>query len=192
MNNTIFETQRLIVRTATVDDVDLYYHLWTDPRVMAMVGFPRGMRISRDEIMERLIKQPGDEFGRLLVIELKNTGQPIGECWLGNPGGNAIVEPDVKLLPAFWGNHYGVEVWKELVNYIFNHTEFEIIQATPNVENIASIKMQVAAGAVWVGEDTGQFPEAMRQDTTPVHYYIYQIQRADWQWKIEHATRIEP
>lgn len=180
-NTVIFETKRLIVRTATVEDVDLYYRLWTNPQVMAMVGFPRGLRITRAEIKERLLKQGEGEFGRLLVVGLKTTGQAIGECWLGNPNEKEIVEPDVKLLPAFWGNKYGVEAWKSLVDYLFTHTDCKIVQATPNVENIASIKMQEAAGGVRAGEDIGSPPESMGEETTPVRYYIYQVQRSDWQ-----------
>ena len=56
----IFETRRLNVRAATLADVDLYDALWNNPRVMAYVGFPDGMRISREEIAEKLSKQGGD------------------------------------------------------------------------------------------------------------------------------------
>jgi RimJ/RimL family protein N-acetyltransferase len=46
----IFQTRRLHVRTATEVDVDLFYDLWTDPRVMTNVGFPSGLSISREEV----------------------------------------------------------------------------------------------------------------------------------------------
>ena len=51
----------------------------------------------------------------------------------------------------------------------------------PRVENIASIKMQEAAGMVRTGEDVYEFPESMRDFTMPVHCYIYKITREDWQ-----------
>ena len=53
----VFETERLITRIATVDDVDLFYALWTNPQVMANVGFPHGLRITRSELKDRLLKQ---------------------------------------------------------------------------------------------------------------------------------------
>ena len=81
----VFETERLVVRTATVEDADLFYALWTDPRVMKHVGFPQGLRITQSELEERLSKQRGSEFERLLVVELKATGQAIGECKLDTP-----------------------------------------------------------------------------------------------------------
>lgn len=177
----IFVTERLVVRIATDEDVDLFYALWTDPRVMKNVGFSHGMRLERRELEERLSQQGKSEFGQLLVVELKATGQAIGECWLSSPDEAGVTEPDVKLLPEFWGHKYGVEVWHALVGYEFTHTAYEVVHGTPNVNNMASIKMQEAAGGVRMGEDVGQFSESMRDYTVPVHYYIYQVRRADWE-----------
>jgi len=177
----VFETERLIVRTATAEDVDLFYALWTNPQVMKNVGFPHGLRITRSELKERLSKQGRSEFEQLLVVELKATGQAIGECKLSDPDGEGIAEPDIKLLPGFWGQKYGVEAWSELVAYQFTHTDCDAVQTTPNVDNIASIKMQEAIGGVRIGEDVYQFPESMRDYTTPVHHYMYRVYRADWE-----------
>jgi RimJ/RimL family protein N-acetyltransferase len=177
----VFETERLTVRTATAADADLFHALWTDPRVMAHVGFAQGMPIARSELRERLSRAGTTECDRLLVVELKATGQAIGQCALSRPDKQGISEPDLKLLPAFWGHKYGLEVWRELVAYQFAHTDCAIVAATPNVENIASINMQEAVGGVRVGEAVYQFPEAMREFTTAVHHYVYHVKRADWQ-----------
>ena len=181
VHSSILETERLAVRIASVGDVDLYYALWTDPRVMAYIGFPQGLRITRSQLEHRLSRQGESEFDQLLIVELKSTGQAIGECKLGRPDEEGIAELDCKLLPAFWGHKYGTEVWRALVAYEFDHTDCKAVQATPNVENIASIKMQEAAGAVRVGEATYEFPESMRDYTTPVHHYFYRVDRADWE-----------
>jgi len=181
-HSVVFETERLIVRAATVTDIDLFYALWTNPQVMTNVGFPQGLRITRSELKDRLLKQRGSEFEQLLVIELKVTGQAIGECKLSRPNNEeGIAEPDIKLLPAYWGHKYGLEVWRELVVYQFTHTDCDAIQTTPHVDNIASIKMQEAVGGVRVGEDVYHFPESMRDYTTSVHHYIYRVYRGDWQ-----------
>ena len=177
----VFETERLVVRIAAGEDVDLFYALWTDPLVMKNVGFPHGLRLARGELEERLSQQGESEFGQLLVVELKATGQAIGECWLSWPDEGGITEPDVKLLPEFWGHRYGIEVWRALVDYEFTHTACDFVHGTPNVDNTASIKMQEAAGGVRIGEDVGQFPESMRDDTVPVHYFIYRVRRTDWE-----------
>ncbi len=178
---TVFETERLSIRTATAADVDLFHALWTDPRVMKNVGFPRGLHVARSEIEERLVRQSGSEFEQLLVVVLKATGQAIGECKLSTPDDEGLVEPDLKLLPMFWGHQYGTEAWRALVAYQFAHTACTAVQGTPNIENMASIKMQEAAGGVRIGEGVFEFPESMRGHTTPVHHYVYRLYRADWE-----------
>ncbi len=183
----VFETERLVVKTATVEDTDLFYALWTDPRVMRNVGFLGGLPVTQDELRKTLSEQKGSEFQRLLVVQLKATGQIIGECKLSLPNENGIAEPDLKLLPQYWGQKYGVEIWCGLVDHQFTHSDCSVVQATPNIENAASIKMQEAVGLMRISESVHLFPEHMQSYTTPVHHYIYQINRADWHTK--QATR---
>ena len=177
----IFTTERLVVRAATVQDIELIYELWTDPRVMANVGFPHGLRTTREEIEERLRKPYDSEFERLLVVELEDTGQPIGQCYMHLPDEKGISETDIKLLPGFWGHKYGVETKRGLVAHLFTNTNCTAVGASPNVGNIASIKMQESVGGVRVGEAVYEFPEYMRDHTTPVHHYIYHVYREDWE-----------
>ncbi|MBN1657508.1 MAG: GNAT family N-acetyltransferase [Anaerolineae bacterium] len=177
----VFDTERLVIRPAAEQDVELLYELWTDPRVMAYVGFPHGLRITRQEIEQRLQEPFESEFERVLVVERKDTGQAIGECGMHAPDEAGIAGTDVKLLPAFWGHRYGVEVKRGLVSHLFTHTRCTAVEATPNVDNVASIKMQEAVGGVRTGEQVYEFPESMRDYTTPVHHYIYRVHREDWE-----------
>jgi RimJ/RimL family protein N-acetyltransferase len=177
----IFTTERLVVRLAVPDDVDLYLRLWTDPRVMTNVGFPQGLRIARETILERISKSTESEFDRLLVIEISSTRQAIGECKLGQPNAEGVATTDVKLLPDFWGHRYGVEVKRGLLNHLFTHTSCRSVEATPNVNNAASIKMQEAVGGARLGETTHVFPPSMQSYTKPVRYFIYSVSRATWE-----------
>jgi RimJ/RimL family protein N-acetyltransferase len=177
----VFETKRLKVRTAILDDVELFHELWTNPQVMSNVGFPRGLRISQGEIKDTILKPVESEFEKMLVVVLKTGNQPIGECKMHPPNQDGIAETDVKLLPRHWGNRYGVEIKRGLLDYLFTHTDCDAVQATPNVNNIASIKMQEAVGGKRVGEEVYQFPESMRDFTTPVHHYIYRVYRRTWE-----------
>ena len=177
----VFETERLIVRKATLGDVEMFYALWTNPQVMENVGFPQGLRVTRTQV-EKLIWEQGDgvDNGRLVII-LKATGEKLGEAALHPPDETGIAETDVKLLPQFWGHKYGVEVKRGLVDYQFTYTNCKVVQASPNVNNIASIKMQEAVGGMRVGEKIHEFPEHMREYTQDVHAYIYHVRREDWE-----------
>jgi RimJ/RimL family protein N-acetyltransferase len=148
---------------------------------MGNVGFPQGLPITRQKIAEQLQGQTGHIFDSRLVVLLRGSNDAIGECKLGRPTKDGIASTDVKLLPQYWGNKYGVEIKQALVDYLFTHTSCAAVEATPNVENVASIKMQEAVGGVRVGEATFQVPETMRHYMVPVHHYIYRVYREDWE-----------
>ena len=176
----VFSTERLHIYVASTDDVELYHRLWNDPRVMANVGFPHGLCLTREEIAAQLKDQAKRILDVRLVIVLRSTGEPIGECKLGSPDADGLSTTDVKLLPAFWGSKYGVEVKRGLVGYLFAHTNCQVVEATPNINNIPSIKMQEAVGGVCVGERTYNFPSEMRDFTQTVHSYVYHVRRETW------------
>jgi RimJ/RimL family protein N-acetyltransferase len=179
----VTETERLQIRRATAADADFYYRLWTNPQVMSQVGFPQGLRISLEEVTALLAKQGEAAFdGRLLIIR-KEDNRPIGEAALHPPELDGIASTDVKLLPDYWGVGYGRETKQALVDYLFTHTDCQVVEATPNQNNIASIKMQEAVGGVCVGDTVYEFPEQMRDYTNPVHALIYHVRREDWEQK---------
>jgi RimJ/RimL family protein N-acetyltransferase len=177
----VFATERLWVRRATVADVAMFYALWNEPRVMGNVGFPRGLGISQEEIRAKIEAQGPTPFDGRLVVISQATGEKLGEAALHRPDAEGIAETDVKLLPQFWGQKYGVEVKRGLIEYLFTHTDCQAVQATPNVNNIASIRMQETVGGVRVGETFFEFPEAMGDKTVPVRAYIYHVRREDWE-----------
>lgn len=177
----VFTTERLKVRLATAVDADYLYDLWTDPQVMEQVGFPQGLPIKHAEIVADLEEFPPTQIlDRCLIVEKKDTGEIIGQCKLGQPDEHGIAETDIKLFSRFWGHKYGQEIKQGLVDYLFRETDCLVVQASPNIENAASIHMQEAVGGVRVGEIRFEFPESMQDYTTPVHAYIYHVHRADW------------
>lgn len=178
----VFETERLQVRLAFPQDAGFVHQLWTEPRVMAFVGFPRGLPITLAEVRDLLARdlEKDTPYDRRLLVALRASGERIGECKLGWPDGAGVSETDVKLLPEFWGHKYGQEVKRGLVDYLFTHTDCRVVQATPNKANAASIRMQEAVGAERVGERHWEAPEGddWRAD---VHAWVYQVRREDWE-----------
>ena len=183
----VIETPRLTIHLAVPEDANIVHALWTDPRVMRNVGFPNGLPITEEEIREDILRRGNSEFEQLLIVRIKQTGTAVGQCLMRSPNEDGISETDVKLNPTYWGQRFGVEIKQGLVDYLFTHTDCKVVQATPNVGNIASVKMQEAVGGVKVGESVYEFPESMRKFTTPVHHYIYQVTRENWK-----RTRREP
>ncbi|MFH1686580.1 MAG: GNAT family protein [bacterium] len=185
----VFETERLRIRRSqpTDKDVEFLHRLWTTPEVMINVGFPQGLRITRDKVHRQLTEQPDSEFEVRLLAIRKADGRIIGECKLGRPDCDGISEGDVKLMPEFWRQGFGGEIKKGLVDYTFAHTDAVIIKATPNQNNIGSQRMQETVGARRVGEHVYRFPEHMRSYTCNVPCYVYHLTREEW----EKRRRIE-
>lgn len=176
----ILSTARLTIQQATLTDADLFYEIWTNPEIMKMVGFPKGLNITMNGIRTRLEMEPDQVFNRLLVAVKTETNETIGECHMHPPNEKGIAGTDIKLLPKFWGNKFGVEIKKGLLEYLFENSDCIAVEATPNVQNIASIKMQEAVNGCLIKTVTYNFPENMQQYTCPVKHHIYHVTREIW------------
>jgi RimJ/RimL family protein N-acetyltransferase len=183
MSIILFETERLLVRLADEGDLNLFDELWHCTSVMWNVGFPNGLPMTRDAIGALLKKQGNDDevFGKRLVIEFLETGTKIGEAKLGKPDEDGISEPDVKLLPAFWGQGYGREVMGAILSYTFENSETKIVQTTPRVTNVGSHRMVEAYGGVRVAEEqVFEVPDGKEGVMQEVPYYTYHVRREDF------------
>jgi len=176
-------TERLIIRPAAAcpEDIDFLYQVWTNHEVMRFVGYPQGLRITREEIKTQLEQYGGSPFDRVLLACLMGDKTPIGECKLGSADDDGIAHTDVKLHPQFWGRGYGKEIKRALVDYLFTHTDCNGVRATPNKLNAASIRMQEAVGGHPVGEGHHRFPDHMKDYTIDVHYIEYIVTRDNWE-----------
>jgi hypothetical protein len=79
---------------------------------MVNVGFPEGLRITKQEIKDQIGE--GEEadslFDSLLIVDLRSNGVSIGQCMMREPNEEGISTTDIKLLPKYWGNGVGVTV----------------------------------------------------------------------------------
>ena len=167
----IFTTPRLIIRRARLEDAGFLYRLWKNPRVMSNVGFPQGLPITREQIESQIARHGTSVYDKYLIVTLRATGEPIGQCKLGSPNLQGISSTDVKLSPEFWGQGYGVEVKRGLVDYLFIHAPVLAIEADPASTNLPSIRMQEAVGGLRVSEFNSDF----------AHHLVYRVHRFDWE-----------
>ena len=173
-------THRLCIRIAQPADAEFIHTLWTMPDVMRFVGFPEGLAISVNEVREGIKRDPDSEFGSRLIVELRSTQVPIGQCKVGAPEAAGICEPDIKLSPEFWGNGYGRELWAAMIGYAFQNSTADIVQGTPNRANIASVRMQLGSGMIQVDEGVFENLSSPHPGAVPVPYFKLQITREQW------------
>lgn len=110
----VLETERLLLRPWQVDDASVQREMWIerDPRV------PPHRRIDADghplvDEFEEAIRADESSSVRLLAVERKVVGDPIGYCGLvdGGQGAQGAHGPELafEFLRRFWGQGYATE-----------------------------------------------------------------------------------
>ena len=136
----ILETEHLLVRESTVEDVDAFYRIYADPDV--------------SKYLEELFKDPNEEraymksyikqfygfygFGMWTVI-LKETGQVIGRAGLSVREGYELPELGFVIERAYQGRGLGFEVCKAILAYAGEVLAFDKLQALVEEENKVSL-----------------------------------------------------
>jgi len=130
--------------------------LWESGRVMEYVGFPKGLSQPDKKIKAWIENWSNKDRLRLIVVD-KKTNKPIGETgyrvdkdYQFSKAKTAAL--DIKLTPNYWGKGLATEALNIIIPYIFNQTDIENIQVTPNVENTGALKLYEKLGFEKVGD----------------------------------------
>jgi CTP:molybdopterin cytidylyltransferase MocA/RimJ/RimL family protein N-acetyltransferase len=174
----MIHTDRLIIRKASLDDASFIVSIWNNPVVMIHAGFPEGLNCSVATVKKQIADQNDCSFlNQLLIVSQKETGTLVGQVWMYAPDSSGKSTTDIKLLPDWQGMRYGIELKQALVKHLFEKTDCFFVEATPNVDNIASIRMQESAGAVRVGRGFFKPDSTTTIPITNIEYWIYRIYR---------------
>jgi len=116
----VLETERLLLRPLTRDDVDAMFAIIGDP--VAMQYYPRAFtREDAAEWVERNLRRyENDEHG-LLAVVLKSSGEVIGDCGLSwqLADGEPVLELGYHLRRDHWGNGYATEAAHACMDHAF-------------------------------------------------------------------------
>lgn len=119
------------IRNATAQDAEKLREWWNDGKVMAHAGFPNGLGISEQEIIESLEKD--NCLHRRLMIEFD--GEPVGEMSYRTTE-EKMAEIGIKICDASQQNKgYGTKFLKMLLNHIFMSMEYDKIILDTNLKN---------------------------------------------------------
>jgi RimJ/RimL family protein N-acetyltransferase len=120
---TRLETERLILRPCQESDRDLFHEVSSDPRVLVFFPFQRS-REDSDMIFDMLCQSPPDGGLEFVVIEHRDSGNPIGFTGLSKPKLEpfltaAAVEIGWRLSARHWGKGFATEAAKTLLAHGF-------------------------------------------------------------------------
>jgi aminoglycoside 3-N-acetyltransferase len=167
----------MLARVARPDarDVRLIHQIWSDPRVMAPVGFPEGLGLELEDVRRELEEQPGRLIGSVLLVETSD-GAFVGQARMGPLDDELVSETDLKLLPEYQRQGLALELKKAMLEFLFCHSRCECVRSMPRKENLASIALQDCVGALRVGE--GHWREKPEDDG--FEHWIYELTRERW------------
>jgi RimJ/RimL family protein N-acetyltransferase len=149
----ILETERLVLRRLSSDDAAFILELLNQPSFLRYIG-DKGVRTTEDAV--RYI-QTGpiasyERFGfGLYLVELKETGVPIGMCGLLKRDTLPDADVGFAFLPDYWSHGYAFEAASGVMSYGREVLGLQRIVAITSLDNDASIRLLEKIGLKFEG-----------------------------------------
>ena len=178
------ETERLVLRRFTEDDVDTLVALDSDPAVMHFIN--GGTPTSRDAIQNDFLPaflryyERFAGYGFWAAIE-KSTGAFLGWFHFRPPKGSSLDEAELgyRLRKAAWGRGYGTEGSRALIRKGFTEFGVERVVASTMAVNLASRRVMEKAGLTLVRTFHQEWPDHIEGEE---HGDVeYALEKADWE-----------
>lgn len=149
----ILETERLRLRRITSDDAEFILELLNQPSFLRYIG-DKGVRNIEDAL--RYIQTgPQASYGQfgfgLYLVELKESGIPIGMCGLLKRETLPDVDIGFAFLPDYWFKGYAFEAAAAILKYGREVLGLARIVAITSLDNEASIKLLEKIGLSFEG-----------------------------------------
>src|SRR6187399_91116 len=113
------ETERLLLRWFTLDDIDAYNELGTNPQLIRYVGNQpfASLAVARETLVAAPLKDYATYgYGRFACV-WKQTGQVIGFCGPKFLPDTGDVDLGYRFLPNFWGMGLATEAGLAAIDY---------------------------------------------------------------------------
>lgn len=168
-----FHTSRLQFRSLSLLDKEPLLAFFSDPQATAYLSVDLDVNNYAKIWIERQLKRYKSIGVGLCAIELKGTGELIGQCGLVWQFVDGIPKWEVgyHLLPRFWGNGYATEAAIACRDFCFENEMAETLISIIDPRNTRSIAVARRNGMCFWKETV--FKDAL------VH--VYKIRREDWE-----------
>jgi ribosomal-protein-alanine N-acetyltransferase len=166
-----FESERLLLRKMTEDDLDDFLLIFTDPKVMASFGGVLFDRAQMEKwVQSNLAHQDRHGYGIFSVI-LKENNELVGACGLHHVevDGSPEVELGYDFRSAYWNRGLATEAAMAVRDYAFGNLGMSRLISMIRTHNKASMRVAEKMGMTrekeWAWKD--------------IRYYIYSQSRDD-------------
>jgi len=184
------ETERLVLRQFTLDDVDNLVELDSDPGVMHFIT--GGRATPREEIENDLLPwflhyyEQGGRYGFWAAIE-KSTGKFLGWFHFRPADSRPSDEPELgyRLRRSAWGRGYATEGSRALIRKGFTELGVARVVANAMAVHTASRRVMEKSGLTLVRTFHQEWPDRIPGDEHGDVEYV--LTRADWERQVATA-----
>jgi RimJ/RimL family protein N-acetyltransferase len=139
----ILETPRLTLREFTPEDAAFTLRLLNEPSWIEFIG-NKNVR-TLDDAVAYIHRVPMGSYQRhgfgLYLVELKESGAPIGMCGLVKREGLEDVDIGFAFLPPYWGQGYAFEAASASLHHAKTVLGLKRIVAITAPDNVSSVKL---------------------------------------------------
>jgi ribosomal-protein-alanine N-acetyltransferase len=143
----ILETERLILRPWSLDDIDALHQIWTDPQVRRYLWDDKVISRQRaaSAVETGLAAANRNGVGLLCVLP-KPAGALAGFCGFRYIDDTPDIELLYGLLPDYWGQGLATEAAHAALAYGFDAALFTQVYVRTDVPNRASVRVMERLG----------------------------------------------
>ncbi|MEP6910484.1 MAG: GNAT family N-acetyltransferase [Actinomycetota bacterium] len=149
------ETERLLLRPATLDDLDAWHAISRDAEE-AWWGQPSSTLDDAQANLEKHISHHATLGFGLWAVELRDTHEVIGAAGLTHLPDSSEIEVGYRFLREHWGLGYATEAARAAIAFGFEDLGLDRIVAVTLPTNQGSRRVMEKAGLSYVGDTTHQ------------------------------------
>ncbi len=152
--NIVIETERLVLRTFTLEDAPLIYDLNLDPDVIRYTRDPiKDIEHAKQVLEQTIIPQYALYNHGRWAVHVKPGLEFIGWCGLkARPGRNEI-DLGYRFLKKAWGKGFATEAAYACIKYGFEKLHLQRIVGRAMPENTGSLRVLEKCDMQYVGEE---------------------------------------
>lgn len=157
----VLETERLILRPISNDDLAATHRVFDDPAVRRYLWDDRPVSLEATASVVQASARDFSERGvGLFGVRLRGAEELVGLCGLRWEDGIGDMEIIYCLLPELWGRGLATEAAEACLHFAFEGARLERVMAGADEPNAASLRIIEKLGMRFVGRILPAAPEA--------------------------------
>jgi ribosomal-protein-alanine N-acetyltransferase len=140
----LLETDRLILRRFVAEDIEQSFINWASDYNSSryFANYPHEKKSETENVINNWIQSYENKSNYIWAIEVKETGDLIGNIRVDVSFASLEMCEIAYMLGSLWWNKgYASEALKKVLNYLYCHEGFYLVEAKYNITNTASGKL---------------------------------------------------